>query len=121
MTYWRVSGVVLAALAALGILLVAVDKARMLDGVMAFDVAHNLLHVALAGPALALGFGTPRLRQARLAARGLGAALLLLGLLGFASATLFGLGDLVGLRFEVGENLVHLALGAWGLYAGSRG
>lgn len=121
MTFWRVWGVALGALAATGILLVAVGMGDLLGGFMAFDVAHNLVHATLAAAAIAIGFGAPRPAQAHVAARAAGVFLVLLGSVGFASPGVFGLGDLVGLRFEVGENLFHLALGAWGLYVGFRG
>ena len=118
--YWRVAGVTLAALAGVGILLVAIGRGGMLEGVMAFDTAHNLLHVLLAIVSLALGFGDVQTSLAKGAAKGAGILYLALALLGFASADLLGLGGLLGLRFDWGENVLHLLLGAWGAYVGFR-
>lgn len=116
--YCRVSGVALAALAALGFLLVAVGMGGLLDGFLAFDTAHNVLHALLAAITIGLGFGEPRVVPSKAAARALGGAYAALALAGFISGSLFGAGPPLGLHLEVGENLVHLVLGAWGLYAG---
>lgn len=116
--YWRVSGIALAALAGIGILLVAIDQAALLGGFLTFDTAHNLVHALLAGVAIALGFGSAPAALRRNLAKAVGVVYLLLAVVGFVSASTFGLGALLGLHLELGENLVHLLLGAWGAYAG---
>lgn len=117
--YWRVSGIALAATAALGIVLNLIGQGALLgEGFLAFDWVHNILHVALAALALGMGFGNPDRDVSRTVAVIVGGVYLLLGVVGFLSGTLFGLGSLLGLHIELGENLVHLLIGSWGLVAG---
>lgn len=116
--YFKVSGVALAATAALGLALNAIGAGALLGNFLTFDWTHNVVHVLLAAVALALGFGAATPGVARGVAKLVGVVYLGLALVGFASATIFGLGTLVGLHLEIGENLVHLLIGAWGAYAG---
>lgn len=117
--YWRVSGVALAAVAALGILLVAIGQPALLGkGFLAFDTTHNLVHVLLAVVALGLGFSSVEASVSKALAKVVGIVYLGLGLVGFVPAVVTGLNGLLGLHLELGENLVHLVLGAWGAYAG---
>lgn len=117
--YWRVSGVALAAVAALGFLLVAMGAPALLGkGFLAFDTTHNLVHLLLAVVALTLGFGGPSPALAKTVAKVIGVVYLGLGVLGFLPAVVGALGDLLHLHLELGENLVHVVLGAWGAYVG---
>jgi hypothetical protein len=118
--YWRVSGVAFAAITGIGFLLVAAGRADMLGSFLVFDTGHNVLHAALAAGSIALGFGAFRPGVLRLAARVMGVGYVLLGLVGLVSGGLFGVGDLVDFHLELGENLLHLALGAWGAFVGFR-
>jgi hypothetical protein len=118
--YWCVSGAAFAAVTGLGFLLVAAGRADMLAPFLAFDTGHNVLHAALAAGSIALGFGTFAPGVLRLAARATGVGYILLGLVGLVSGELFGAGDLIGFHLELGENLLHLALGAWSAFVGFR-
>lgn len=120
-TFWRISGVAVAAVAVLGILLNLLDEEALLGSFLTFDWTHNIVHVVLAAIALVMGFGTVAMNMSKMVAKVFGAVYLLLGVAGFISAGLFGLGDAIGLELEIGENLVHLVIGAWGLYAGMSG
>lgn len=120
-TFWRISGVAVAAVAVLGIVLNAVDNGNLLGSFLTFDWTHNIVHVVLAAIALVMGFATVAMNTSKMVAKVFGAVYLLLGVAGFISAGLFGLGDAIGLELEIGENLVHLVIGAWGLYAGMSG
>lgn len=111
--YWRSTAFALAVVALLGIVLTAMEQADLLGaGFLVFDWSHNVLHVALAGVAFLFGFGALPARLVRTFAIVFGFVYGGLGLLGFFVA------DLGILHLELGENLVHLALGAWGLVAG---
>lgn len=116
--YWKISGVALGATAALGILLNATGLGDLLGAFLTFDWTHNVVHVLLAAIGLTLGFGSAPSAVAKNAAKVFGVVYLLLALMGFVTANLFGVGDLLGLHLEVGENLVHLVLGGWGAYVG---
>ena len=73
------------------------------------------MHAALALLALYLGFAaTP----ARTMAQAAGGVYVVLALVGFRSASVFGVGSLLGLHLELGETSIHAALGAWGVHAG---
>ena len=77
-------------------------------GLIHFDTTHNVVHLVIG----ILGIAAARnANWAKLYAQILGAIYLLLGILGFF------LPELVGIHLEVVENLVHILLGAWGLYA----
>jgi hypothetical protein len=85
---------------------------------LAWDTPHNALHLALGAVGLYVGFAPrPRL-DALTYGKVFGVLYVLLGVLGLASGTLFGLGPALGLHVELGENLLHLLLGALGVLAG---
>lgn len=111
--YWKITGPVLALVALLGIGLALAGVPRLLPGFLEFDAVHNVLHVALAALALTLGYGAASAALAKTAAKVVGVVYLALGVVGFFLANVFGL-----LHLEIGENLIHLALGAWGVAAG---
>ena len=111
--YWRVSGIALAAVAVLGIVLNAVDQATLLGAdFLAFDWTHNIVHVVLAGIALTMGFTTVAQASSKMIALVIGVVYGLLGVVGFFMA------DIGPIHLELGENIVHLVLGAWGIVAG---
>ncbi len=124
----RVVGIALAAIAVLGIILSLVgaeghfgffcDGAVTCDGeeaaessFLGFDWGHNLVHVLLAAIALTVGY-TVYSRMARTYAQVFGIVYAALGLFGFLFA------DLFILHLELGENLLHLLIGGWGIAAG---
>lgn len=114
--YWRVSAFALAAVALLGILLSATGNGALLgDGFLAFDWPHNVLHVVLAGAAFLFGFANLPGTLVKTAAMVFGFVYAGLGVLGFFLA------DVGPIHLELGENLVHILLGAWGLAAGIGG
>ena len=112
--YWRVSAIALAAVALLGIVLTAMDQATLLGAdFLAFDWTHNILHVVLAGAAFLFAYANLPATLVRTFAIVFGFVYAALGVLGFFVADLGGV-----MHLELGENLVHILLGAWGLLAG---
>jgi hypothetical protein len=114
--YAKITGIALAAVALLGIVLNAIDAnpSNMLGAdFLAFDWTHNILHVVLAAAALYVGFAAPA-NLCGLYAKVFGIVYALLGVTGFFWT---GISTTV-LHLELGENLVHLVIGAWGVTAG---
>jgi hypothetical protein len=112
--YARVTGIALAATALLGIIMnIATTNGTLLENFLAFDWAHNIVHVVLAGAALFVGFaGTA---YARNYARAFGVVYTALAIFGFIPGTSL---SFVGIGLELGENLIHLVIGLWGLACG---
>ena len=112
--YAKITGIALAAVALLGIVLNAVNQPNLLGAnFLAFDWTHNILHVVLAAVALYVGFaGTPNI--CNLYAKVFGIVYAGLGVAGFFWT---GLGPTM-LHLELGENLVHIVIGLWGIVAG---
>jgi hypothetical protein len=118
-TYWRVSAFTLLAVALLGTVLNLVGEPDLLGaGFLAFDWTHNIVHFVLAAVALLFGFANLPGGAVKGFAIAVGAVYLGLGALGFVPAVADGLDDALLLHLELGENLVHVLLGAWGLVAG---
>jgi hypothetical protein len=115
--YWRVSALVFAIWAGLGFFLVAQNRAALVGNALVADTPMNALHAALALVALACALPWTPSRFVLATARAASIFLLALAVLGFVSGRLFGLGPLAGTHLEIGENALHLALGAWGAYA----
>jgi hypothetical protein len=115
-TYWRVSAIALGAVAVLGILLNSIGQSELLGAnFLAFDWTHNIVHVVLAAVAAVFGFGNLGAGITKTMAIVFGFVYAGLGILGFiAGDALSG----IGLHLELGENLVHIILGAWALTAG---
>lgn len=127
--YAQITGIALAAIAVLGIVLSAMGtsgsyglmckdtttcdtKETANNSFLGFDWTHNVLHVVLAIVALAVGYGTMSGTVVAGYAKAFGIVYVALGALGFFMA------DLGILHLELGENLVHLVIGAWGIAAG---
>lgn len=111
--YWRVSAFALSAVALLGILVnVLFGNEKGLEGFLMFDWGHNIVHVVLALAAFIFGFGNLSAGITKTFAIIFGFVYAGLGVLGFIVA------DLGILHLEIGENLIHLVLGAWALTAG---
>lgn len=111
--YWRVSAIALGAVALLGIVLNSIGAGTLLGvNFLAFDWGHNVLHVVLAIAAAIFGWGNLGAGITKTFAIVFGFVYATLGILGFFVA------DLGVLSLEIGENLVHLVLGAWALTAG---
>lgn len=114
--YWRVSAVALAAVALLGIVLNLVGQGTLLGAnFLAFDWTHNVLHVVLAAAAAVFGFAGMAANVRKTFAIVFGFVYLGLGVLGFFMS------DVGPIGLELGENLVHILLGAWALLVGFMG
>ncbi len=117
--YAQVTGVTLLLLGLVGL---AVGGGRFLG--LNIEIAEDIIHLLAAAVALYAGFGERvSIGPARAYARIFGAIYLLLGILGFIVPDLFGLLGDEG--YNIIDNIVHLVLGALGLFvgfaAGSRG
>lgn len=126
--YWKVSGIALAVVALLGLTVNAiggnyayVPDAEVMQSVLVFDWTHDVVHVGLAAIALAMGFGSFSEQITRNTAKAVGIVYIALGLVGFVPAVTEFLQSALGLGLEAGENVIHLALGSWGAYAGFTG
>ncbi|HLE97918.1 MAG TPA: hypothetical protein VI997_11150 [Candidatus Thermoplasmatota archaeon] len=118
--YWKITAPVLAAVAALGFLLNIIGQADLLGrDFLSFDFTHNFVHTLLAALAFFLGYGDDVGEAvARTGAKIVGVIYLVLAIVGFLDGALFGLGPFLNLHLEIGENLIHLALGGWGAFVG---
>jgi len=123
--YWKTSAIALAAVAILGIALNLIGgnfaytpNIAFMESVLVFDWTHNVVHVLLAGVAGAFGFGDFDAELSANVAKVVGIVYIALGVVGFIPAVTDLLQSLLGLGLEAGENVIHLALGAWGTYAG---
>lgn len=131
-TYAQITGIALAAVAVLGIVLSLMGTDGMYGlfcsepsattckgeaaetSFLGFDWTHNIVHVVLAAIALYVGFAAPA-NYVGTYAKVFGIVYLALGVAGFFVA------DLGILHLELGENLVHLVIGLWGVVAGFMG
>lgn len=111
--YWRVSAIALTAVALLGFALNAMGQGALLgEHFLAFDLTHNILHAVLAGAAFVFGFGNLGAGITKTFAIVFGFVYAGLGLTGFFVS------DIGPLGLELGENLLHVLIGAWALTAG---
>lgn len=111
--YWRVSAIALTGVALLGIVLNAMGEGTLLGkNFLAFDWTHNILHVVLALAAFVFGFANLPGTVVKTFAIIFGFVYAGLGVFGFFVS------DVGPLGLELGENLVHIVLGAWALTAG---
>lgn len=81
-----------------------------LFGIIHFDAVHNIVHLVV-GAAGILAAGSED--RSVVFAKIIGFGYALLGLIGFVIPELFGL-----MMLEMAENVLHLAVGAIGLYIG---
>lgn len=117
--YAKITGIALAAVAVLGLVLSLANDGKFIENFLMFDLTHDIVHVVLAAVALYVGFAATN-AMARMYAQAFGIVYLALGVVGFfwtgvqeATTTTMGI-----LGLELGENLVHLVIGAWGVVAG---
>lgn len=112
--------VILAVLVAVGLGTEFLSRGHLIPGFLEFDWTHDGLHVGLLALALFMGFrASPRAVQNYAKTVGFGG--LALALLGFIPASNQLLVNTFALHLELGENVVHGLLGAWGLACGYRG
>ena len=107
--YAQIVGVVLLLLGVMGLLL----GERALLGLVNIDIVEDIIHLLTGGILAYVGFGQRDEGVARNVVMGLSVIYLLVGLLGFV------LPDMAGLlphEYSVADNIIHLALGALGLF-----
>jgi hypothetical protein len=84
-------------------------------GIFAVDAVHNVIHLLVG----ALGVAAYYWDRSRLYCQGLGIVYLLVGILGFIPAFIFGEEMLLGLfHVNLADNLLHLVVGAAAAYLG---
>ena len=110
--YAQVVGVVLLLLGVVGFLLVSQSP---LLGLLNIDLVENIVHL-LTGAAMAyVGFAMRDNATARMVVGAIGVVYLLVGIIGFVDPRLFGL---LQNPYTIVDNIIHLALGALGVYIG---
>lgn len=113
-TYGQVIGVVLLALGVVGLL-----SGDQLLGLVNIEILEDVVHLAVGAVLLYVGFMLKDAAMGRSIVTVIGVTLLLVGVIGFVSPNLFGLLPKVG--YNVIDNVVHLLLGALGIYVGRMG
>jgi len=115
-TFALVAGIIFLAVGVLGFIPGVTTGAGLLLGIFAVDAVHNLIHLLVGALGVAAYY---RERYARLYCQGLGIVYLLVGILGFIPALLFGDNLLLGLfSVNLADNLLHLVVGALAAYLG---
>jgi hypothetical protein len=114
-TFALVVGIVFLVAGVLGFIPgITVDHEYLL-GIFSVDTVHNLIHLVIG----ALGIAAYYWDRTRLYCQGLGLVCLLIGILGFIPAFLFGEGMLLGLfHVNVADNVLYLVVGAVAAYLG---
>ena len=115
-TFALVIGIVFLVLGILGFIpLFKFGAEDYLFGIFAVDAVHNLIHVLVG----ALGVAAYFWDRARLYCRSLGIFYLVVGVLGFIPALIFGDEMLLGLfQVNLADNVLHLVVGAAAAYLG---
>lgn len=108
-------GIIFLVVGVLGFVPALVTGNGLLLGIFAVDAVHNVIHLLVG----VLGVAAYYWDRARLYCQGLGIVYLLVGILGFIPALLFGDGMLLGLfSVNVADNLLHLIVGIAAAYIG---
>ena len=113
-TYGQIIGVALLALGVVGLLL-----GDSLLGLLNIEIVEDIIHLSLGAVLAYIGFGMRDNATGKMIAMVIGVSLLLVGVLGFVTPSLFGLLPKVG--YNIVDNVVHLVLGALGVYVGRMG
>ena len=113
-TYGQVIGVVLLALGVVGLF-----SGDQFLGLLNIEIIEDVVHLAVGAVLLYVGFMLKDAAMGRSIVTVVGATLLLVGVIGFVSPSLFGLLPKVG--YNLVDNVVHLVLGALGIYVGRMG
>ncbi len=113
-TYGQIIGVALLALGVVGLLV-----GDSLLGLLNIEIVEDIIHLSLGAVLAYIGFGMRDNATGKMIALVIGVTLLLVGVLGFVTPSLFGLLPKVG--YNIVDNVVHLVLGALGVYVGRMG
>lgn len=113
-TYGQIIGVALLALGVGGLLL-----GDQLLGLLNIEIVEDIIHLTLGAVLAYIGFAMRDNATAKMIAMVIGVSLLLVGVLGFVTPSLFGLLPKVG--YSIVDNVLHLVLGALGVYVGRMG
>ena len=113
-TYAQAVGVSLIVLGVGGLVL-----GDQLLGVLNIEIVEDVIHLAVGVVLAYLGFGMGQTATTRLIVGVIGISLLGAGVVGFVDPKLFGLLPSVGYTWL--DNVVHLLLGAGGVYFGFMG
>jgi len=108
----KLLGVVLLLLGVVGFVLVAQSP---LLGLLNIDFLENIVHLATGAAFAYVGFAMRDNSSARTVVGALGIVYLAVGVIGFVLPTLFGL---LQHPYTIVDNVIHLALGAIGIYVG---
>jgi hypothetical protein len=117
--YAQILGVVLILVGLVGLAL----GNQVWGGILNVDIAEDIVHLITGGVFAYVGFGRTELSVTRTVVGLLGTIYLMVGVLGFASPTMFGL---VPHGYTAFDNLLHLFLGglslavAWWFFADER-
>ncbi len=113
-TYGQIIGVALLALGVVGLLV-----GDSLLGLLNIEIVEDIIHLSLGAVLAYIGFGMRDNATGKMIALVIGVTLRLVGVLGFVTPSLFGLLPKVG--YNIVDNVVHLVLGALGVYVGRMG
>ena len=119
-TYAQILGVVLILVGLVGLAL----GNQVWGGILNVDIAEDIVHLITGGILAFVGFGRTDLSVTRNVVGLLGIIYLMVGVLGFAAPTMFGL---IPHGYTAFDNLLHLVLGglslavAWWFFGSERG
>lgn len=113
--FLQIGGIILVVLGLLGFFLIGPDTSGIFGSVWWFDNAENWAHLVLGAVALVLAFGVKNDDANKWVAAIVGIVAVIAGIWGFFS------GNLLGAGLELLDNILHLVVGAWALYAVFKG
>ncbi|MGA7732820.1 MAG: DUF4383 domain-containing protein [Chloroflexia bacterium] len=105
------AGIIGAVVVLLGIVGLIAGEGHLF-GLINIDIAEDIVHLLTGGLMLYVGFAQSDNSLARTVVGGIGIVYLLVGIIGFLSATLFGL---IPSGYTWADNVVHLLLGVLGI------
>jgi hypothetical protein len=105
------AGIIGAVVVLLGIVGLIAGEGHLF-GLINIDIAEDIVHLLTGGLMLYVGFAQSDNALARTVVGGIGIVYLLVGIIGFLSATLFGL---IPNGYTWADNVVHLLLGVLGI------
>jgi Domain of unknown function (DUF4383) len=105
------AGIIGAVVVLLGIVGLIAGEGHLF-GLINIDIAEDIVHLLTGGLMLYVGFAQSDNALARTVVGGIGIVYLLVGIIGFLSATLFGL---IPNGYTWADNAIHLLLGVLGI------